>query len=60
VLFRKDRYEGLMEGEVLETGGGIRIKKSFYSVKDMFTRDQDKKEAKQKKKTEKEKMKRQE
>jgi hypothetical protein len=60
VLFRKDRYEGLMEGEVLETGGGIRIKKSFYSIKDMFTRDQDKKEAKQKKKTEKEKMKRQE
>jgi hypothetical protein len=53
VLFRKDRYEGLMEGEVLETGGGIRIKKSFYSLKDMFTRDEEKKEAKKKKAMEK-------
>ena len=39
VFFRKDKYEGLLEGEVVETGGGIRIKKNFYSVKDVFTKD---------------------
>lgn len=50
VLFRKDRYEGLLEGEILETGGGIKIKKSFYSVKDMFTRDLEKKAQREKKK----------
>ena len=36
VFFRKDQYEGLLEGEVIETGGGIRIKKDFYSIKDIF------------------------
>ncbi len=55
VLFRKDRYEGLLEGEVLETGGGIRITKNFYSIKDMFTRDEMEKKAKELKKEEREK-----
>jgi hypothetical protein len=39
VFFRKNRYEGILEGEVVETGGGIRMIKSFDSVKDIFTRD---------------------
>ncbi len=43
VFFRKDKYEGLLEGEVVETGGGIRYKKSFYSIKDMFIKDSRKK-----------------
>ncbi|MCD4682729.1 MAG: translocation/assembly module TamB domain-containing protein, partial [Bacteroidales bacterium] len=44
VFFRKDKYEGLLEGEVVETGGGIRIKKNFYSVKDIFTKDKKQKD----------------
>jgi hypothetical protein len=47
VFFRKDQYEGLLEGEVVETGGGLRIKKNFYSLKDIFTKgdgDEKKKE----------------
>ena len=44
VFFRKDKYEGLLEGEVVETGGGIRIKKNFYSVKDIFTSDKKQKD----------------
>jgi len=39
VFFRKNKYEGILEGEVVETGGGIRIIKNFDSVKDIFTRD---------------------
>ena len=39
VFFRKNKYEGIMEGEVVETGGGIRIIKNHDSVKDIFTRD---------------------
>ena len=39
VFFRKNKYEGILEGEVVETGGGIRIGKNFDSVKDIFTRD---------------------
>jgi len=54
VLFRKDKYEGLLEGEILETGGGLKIKKSFYSFKDMFTRDLEKKAEKEKAKKKKE------
>ena len=48
VFFRKDKYEGLLEGEVIETGGGIRYKKSFYSIKDMFIKDSGKKKEKKK------------
>ena len=44
MFFRKDKYEGLLEGEVVETGGGIRIRKNYYSVKDIFTRDKKQKE----------------
>jgi len=39
VFFRKNKYEGILEGEVVETGGGIRMIKNFDSVKDIFTRD---------------------
>jgi len=39
VFFRKNKYEGLLEGEIIETGGGIRYSKDFYSLWDMFTND---------------------
>jgi hypothetical protein len=39
VFFRKNKYEGLLDGEVVETGGGLRFKKSYYSFKDIFTKD---------------------
>jgi len=41
VFYRKNKYEGLLEGEVVETGGGIRMIRNFYSVKDIFTRDKE-------------------
>lgn len=37
VLFRKNQYEGLLEGEVIETGGGLKLSKDFYSIGDIFT-----------------------
>ncbi len=49
VFFRKDKYEGLLEGEVIETGGGIRYRKSFYSVKDIFVDLEKQKKQKDKK-----------
>ncbi len=36
VFFRKNEYEGILEGEIIETGGGIRLQKNFFSVKDIF------------------------
>jgi hypothetical protein len=39
IFFRKNQYEGLLEGEVIETGGGIRFSKDFYSFGDIFTKD---------------------
>lgn len=39
VFFRKNQYEGLLEGEVIETGGGIRLRKDFYSIGDIFTNE---------------------
>jgi len=36
-FFRKNKYEGILEGEVVETGGGIRIIKTYDSVKDIFS-----------------------
>jgi hypothetical protein len=50
VFFRKNKYEGLLEGEVIETGGGIRFSKEYYSPGDMFTNDkrQERKAAKSK------------
>jgi len=44
VFFRKNKYEGLLDGEVVETGGGFRFKKSYYSFKDIFTKDKVKSE----------------
>ena len=48
VFFRKNEYEGLLEGEIIETGGGLRFSKEFYSIGDIFTNDkrQEKKESK--------------
>jgi hypothetical protein len=45
VFFMKNKYEGLLEGEVVETGGGIRIKKRYNSIKDIFTPKKRQKEA---------------
>ncbi len=39
VFFRKNEYEGLMEGEIIETGGGIRFSKEFNSLIDLFMND---------------------
>jgi hypothetical protein len=39
VFFRKNEYEGLLEGEIIETGGGLRFSKEFYSIGDIFTND---------------------
>ena len=36
IFFRKNKYEGLLEGEVVETGGGIRIRKRYDSLKEIF------------------------
>ncbi len=36
VFFRKNKYEGLLEGEIIETGGGLRISKEFYSLGDVI------------------------
>ena len=36
LIFRKNQYEGLLEGEVIETGGGIRFSQDFYSFGDIF------------------------
>lgn len=36
ILFRKNKYEGLMEGEIIETGGGFRLQKDFFSFGDIF------------------------
>lgn len=36
VLFRKNKYQGLLEGEIIETGGGFQFRKSFYKFKDIF------------------------
>jgi hypothetical protein len=45
VFFMKNKYEGLLEGEVVETGGGIRIKKKYNSIKEIFTPKKRRKEA---------------
>ncbi|NTV82762.1 MAG: hypothetical protein HGA23_00500, partial [Bacteroidales bacterium] len=39
VFFRKNQYEGLLEGEMISTGGGIRLKKDFYSLEDVFVNE---------------------
>lgn len=49
VFFRKNKYEGILEGEVIETGGGIRIQKGFYSIKDMFIKEENELEPNKKK-----------
>ncbi|RLD44454.1 MAG: hypothetical protein DRI86_07520 [Bacteroidetes bacterium] len=36
LLFRKSGYDDLMEGEVISTGGGFRIKKTYNSFSDIF------------------------
>ncbi len=45
VFFMKNKYEGLLEGEVVETGGGIKIKKKYNSLKEIFTPKKRRKEA---------------
>ena len=36
VLFRKDSYEDILEGDVISTGGGFKIRKSYKSFGDIF------------------------
>jgi len=38
-VFRKDKYQGILEGGIIETGGGFRYRKSFYSLYDMFHKE---------------------
>ncbi|MEZ5195141.1 MAG: translocation/assembly module TamB domain-containing protein [Bacteroidales bacterium] len=40
VFFRKNQYEGLLEGEVIQTGGGIRIRRDYFSIRDIFTNEE--------------------
>lgn len=42
LFFRKDQYEGLLEGQVIETGVGLRISKDYYSIKDIFVNEDNK------------------
>lgn len=39
VFFRKNEYEGLLEGDLISTGGGLRWKKEFYNIRDIFSSD---------------------
>ena len=36
VIFRKDTYEDIMEGDIVSTGGGIKIRKSYNTFGDIF------------------------
>ena len=43
VLFRKDSYEDVLEGEIISTGGGFKIRKNYNSFGDIFKFGGDKK-----------------
>jgi hypothetical protein len=53
VFFRKNQYEGLLEGELIQTGLGVRLRKDFYSIPDIFVREEKLDKRDTKKKTEK-------
>jgi len=36
VLFRKDAYEDILEGDIISTGGGLKIRRSYNSLGDIF------------------------
>ncbi len=36
LLFRKSAYDDIMEGKIISTGGGFRIKKTYSSFSDIF------------------------
>lgn len=36
VLFRKDTYEDIMEGEIVSSGGGLKIRKSYNTFAEIF------------------------
>ncbi len=38
VFFRKDTYEDVMEGEITSTGGGVKIRKSYNSFREILQR----------------------
>ncbi|RUA24087.1 MAG: hypothetical protein DSY76_08410, partial [Bacteroidetes bacterium] len=48
VLFRKDTYEDVMEGEITSTGGGLKIRKSYNSFRDIIDGNSKKKKEKAK------------
>ena len=43
VLFRKDSYEDILEGEIISTGGGLKLRKTYNSFGDIFKFGGDKK-----------------
>jgi len=36
ILFRKDAYEDIIEGDIISTGGGLKIRKNYNSFGDIF------------------------
>jgi len=36
VLFRKDAYEDILEGDIISTGGGLKIRRNYNSFGDIF------------------------
>jgi hypothetical protein len=44
LFFNRNKYEGILEGKVVETGGGLELQKSYYSFSDIFDGNQEKKE----------------
>ena len=43
VLFRKDAYEDILEGDIISTGGGFKIRKNYDSFGDIFKFNRNKK-----------------
>ena len=36
LLFRKTAYDDIMEGDIISTGGGLRIRRTYKSFGDIF------------------------
>jgi hypothetical protein len=57
LFFNRNKYEGILEGRVMETGGGIQLQKSFYSIGDILNGNEEKKANRKQKKEEKNNLK---
>jgi hypothetical protein len=53
LFFNRNTYEGILEGKIMETGGGIKLHKEFYSIGDIFDGNEKRKEKRRIKKQEK-------